>query len=160
MQVGARWLGEFVMEEDLKPGDLFVTGAEPMLALRISPAVGSANTLILVNFGSDDATPVHKPIKFRTGAEPPERVRRLGGMFRIEPVELSLNGLTGFDGRRDKGFALLKDGTLAIHFLEPSFRHVYHLGTGQMVNSATAVLLPPQRLLWEQGDDALELCRF
>jgi hypothetical protein len=158
MEVGARWLGEFVGEDQLKPGDLFMTKDGPLLALRIVPAVGHANILIMVNADPENPAPVPRALDYRMDPNAPERVRRLGGKFRLEPLSKDLRGLRGFDGSPRSGFAILRGGGLAVHYLEPTLRLTYELSTGKQVDAAGAILLQPQRLLWEQGDDVLELC--
>ncbi len=133
----------------------------PFLALRTTPAVGSVNTLILANADPDDTAPLPRLMYYHPDHDPPEKVLRLGGQFRIEPVSKDLRGLSNFNNRAQRGFAVLKDGSLAIHYQEASsFHYVFELSTGRHPEADVAMLLPPQRLLWEQGDETLELCRF
>jgi hypothetical protein len=159
MDVHGRWLGLLVGRGQLEPGNIFMSHNDPFLALRISPAAGHVNTLVLANRNPNDPTLVPRAIFYEPSEVPPEKVRLLTGLFHLEPVSKDLAGL-GFDKNARRGFALIHERSIAIHHLVDRTRYVYDLATGKQVKAEHATLLPPQRLIWIDGDDGLELCRF
>jgi hypothetical protein len=164
MDVKGGWLGEFVGGKDLVPGDLFIGIQQTeFLGLFIRNSMNGPNIVVLVDLQSAPQPRPDPPRIGRYEFSPysGDIVRRIPKGLVLEPCQVGLEGgLSRAGDTAPSGFAVLPDGSLAIQFVLNGSRLIFGLTNGAHHEAGGVVYLPPQRLLWMDGDDGLELCRF
>lgn len=165
MQFRTRWIGEAARTHALVHGELFAftSGPTTYLAMKVKYHEDEF-ALVLREMGGPSGDPVPRIVDLSAlpGGEP---VRRITGEIALEPVSDTAEEILAADVSQPvpSGALGLFEDEPVILYREKGEVLIFSLKTGKGVSrpaNGTYVWVRSWRLMWRDGEDAVELCNF